>query len=158
MDATSTEEQTRRLHMIWIAFLAAVALYAPVPWLLIAEGADSAPIPPAGVSSGLNFAALGAGMSSLVAKRWWTHSLQAALQADSGARVRADLWARLRIGCLITWALSEAVAILGLALALITRQPLESLAPAAAAALLLILHRPDSWPLRAVADAQGAAA
>jgi hypothetical protein len=154
MEATSTDEQTRRLHMIWLAFLAAVALYAPLPWLIIAEGADSVPTPPAGVSSGLNFAALGAGVSSVVAKRWWTNSLRAALQAEPAARVRADLWARLRIGCLITWALSEAVAILGLALALITRQPMESIAPAAAAALLLVLHRPDSWPLQAVAEAR----
>jgi hypothetical protein len=154
MEATSIDEQTRRLHMIWMAFLAAVVLYAPLPWLLIAEGADSAPTPPAGVSSGLNFAALGAGVSSIIAKRWWINSLRAALQAEPAARVRADPWARLRIGCLITWSLSEAVAILGLALALVTRQPMESIAPAAAAALLLVLHRPDSWPLQAMAEAR----
>lgn len=157
MATLSADEERKRLRLIWVAFLVAVFLYAPVPWLLITEGLDSAPPEPAGVNSSLNFAALGAGVSSIIAKRWWIHSLLAASEADTGTRLRADLWARLRTGCVITWVLSEAVAMLGLALALVARQPMESVAPTAAAALLLVLHRPESWPLQTVATATGPA-
>jgi hypothetical protein len=142
-------EQLRRLHLIWIAFLAMVVTFLPVPWLIVDSGADTAPLPPVGMDSSLNFAALGAGASSIVAKRWWINSLRASLEGDAPASATA--WTRLRTGCLITWALSESVAMLGLALGIVSRQPLESIAPVVAAGLLLYLHRPDSWPLEAVA-------
>ena len=111
---------------------------------------DSAPLPPLGVRSGLHFAALGAAASSFVAKRWWSNSLLAAMSAASGAGVGDDAWARLRIGCVITWALSEAVAIVGLTLSIIARRPLAAVPFAAGAVLLLYLHRPASWPLQAL--------
>lgn len=155
MQPTAMDDQTRQLHIIWIAFLAAVALYVPIPWLIIAAGADTAAAPPPDVRSGLNFAALGAGVSSFVARRWWTSSLLAALHSGPGAQVSADAWTRLRTGCLITWALSEAVAVIGLAQALVTREPSDAVVPAAAAALLLYRHRPESWPLQAVARTEG---
>lgn len=148
-------EQSRLLHLIWIAFLVAVVAYTPVPWVIIAEGADRAPAPPPGMRSGLHWAALGAAASSLVAKRWWTNSLLAAVRTPSGVPVGADAWARLRSGCVVTWALSEAVALIGLTLALIARRPLDAVPFAAGAALLLYLHRPASWPLQALARAGG---
>jgi hypothetical protein len=148
-------EQSRLLQIVWIAFLAAVIVYTPIPWLIIAEGADSAAPPPPGVRSGLYFAALGAAVSSFLAKRWWTNSLLAAVHSPSGARGSDDAWARLRIGCVITWALSEAVALIGLTLSIIARRPLDAIPFAAGAALLLCLHRPASWPLQALPRAGG---
>lgn len=32
----------QQLRIMWIAFLAAVAVYTPLPWLIIDAGADSA--------------------------------------------------------------------------------------------------------------------
>jgi hypothetical protein len=151
-------EQIRLLRIIWIAFLAAVVVYTPIPWLVVAEGADRAPPPPPGVRSGLHFAALGAAVSSFVTKRWWTNSVLAAVGSPRAAPVGADAWARLRIGCVISWALSEAVAIIGLTLAIIARRPLDAVPFAAAAALLLVWHRPASWPLQALPRAGGRAA
>jgi len=151
MTAGSADE-LRLLRVMWIAVLVAVGLSAPVPYLVIAEGFDRAVPPPAGVQSGLRFAALGAAVSSFAARRWWTNSLLAAL--GSGATpARADVWARLRAGCVVTWALSESVALLGLALAMIARRPLDGLPFAAAAAVLLYLHRPAVWPLEALTAA-----
>src|SRR5262250_1482947 len=144
--------ELRVLRVMWIAFLVAIGLYAPMPYLLGAEGLDPAAALPAGAQSGLHFAALGAAVSSFAARRWWTNSLLAAL--GSGATpARADVWARLRAGCVVTWALSESVALLGLALAMIARRPLDGLPFAAAAAVLLYLHRPAVWPLEALTAA-----
>ena len=143
------------LRIIWVAFLLAVAIYAPIPFLVVGEGADTAPAPPAGVRSGLVFAALGAAVSSFAAKRWWSNSLLAAVRSEAAAPVRADAWARLRAGCVITWALSEAVALIGFSLALVTHQPADGVPMAAAAALLLYFHRPAAWPVQALARAAG---
>jgi hypothetical protein len=142
-------EQVRLLHLIWVAFVLAVVVYAPLPWLVISSGADSAAQPPPGLRSGLRFAALGAGASSFVAKRWWMHSLTAAMQSSTAVGAAAAIWTRLRAGCLVVWALSESVALIGLASALIGRRPLEVVPMTVAALLLLYLHRPANWPLPA---------
>jgi hypothetical protein len=148
--AHRSAEQERLLRIIWFAFLLAIIIYAPLPWLMVSAGADPAAAPPLNVRPGLRFAALGAGASSFVAKRWWTNSLLAAVHSTSSAGAAPDVWARLRAGCLIVWALSEAVALMGLASALIARRPLEAVPMTIAALVLLYLHRPASWPLPAV--------
>jgi F0F1-type ATP synthase membrane subunit c/vacuolar-type H+-ATPase subunit K len=144
-------EQVRQLRIIWIAFLIAVAVYTPIPFLLVADGEGGTAPVPATLRSGMNFAALGAGVASILARRWWTNSLHAALQRDGAAQVSADPWARLRAGCIISWALSEAVALIGLALAIVTRTPTEGAPFAAGAAALLLYHRPSNWPIDATA-------
>lgn len=154
---STAAEQVKRLRVIWIAFLLAVALYAPIPFLVVGEGADPAAPPPPGVRSGLHFAALGAAVSSFAARRWWTNSLLAAVRSVA-AQTRADVWARLRAGCVITWALSEAVALIGFGLALVAHRPADSVPLAAAAALLLYFHRPSAWPLQALVHAGGQSA
>ncbi len=152
---TTAAEQIKLLHVIWVAFLVAVGLYAPIPFLILAEGADVAAPAPSAVRSGLHFAALGAAVSSFVAKRWWTNSLLAAVRSAPAAQATADVWARLRAGCVLTWALSEAVALIGLGAALVARRPADGVPLAAAAALLLYFHRPAAWPLQALASARG---
>src|SRR5215470_5342570 len=151
--ATRTDAgEIRVLYILWIAFLIAVGVYTTVPYVLIREGADEAAALPAAARSGLYFAALGAAVSSFAAKRWWSNSLLAAARSVTPAR--ADAWIRLRAGCVVTWALSELVALLGFALAMIARRPADVLPFTLAAALLLYLHRPAAWPI----DALGAAA
>jgi hypothetical protein len=146
-------DEKRLLYIMWIAFLLAVGLYAPVPYLLIREGADDAAALPVAARSGLYFAALGAAVSSLAAKRWWTNSLLAVVRSEVPTPVKADVWMRLRAGCVVTWALSEAVALLGFALAMIARRPADGVPFAAGAALLLYLQRPATWPVAALESA-----
>ena len=142
--------EIRVLYIIWIAFFVAVGLYAPVPYVLIGEGADDAATLPAAARSGLYFAALGAAVSSFAAKRWWSNSLLAAVRLQPVTPARADAWIRLRAGCVVTWALSEMVALLGFALAMIARGPADVLPFTVTAALLLYLHRPAAWPIDAL--------
>jgi hypothetical protein len=155
---TTAAEQARLVRVIWIAFLLAVGIYAPVPFLLVAGGMDDAAPLPSPARSGLYYAALGAAAASFAARRWWTNSLLAALGSTSAAPARTDAWARLRAGCIITWALCEAVALIGVALALVARRPTDGVPLATAAAGLLYLHRPAAWPLQTLARAAGDAA
>jgi F0F1-type ATP synthase membrane subunit c/vacuolar-type H+-ATPase subunit K len=150
MTQTTVAEQVKLLHVIWVAFLLAVAAYAPIPFLVVGDGGDTVPAPPAGVRSALLFAALGAAVSSFAAKRWWSNALLAAARAQTAAPVAAEASARLRAGCVITWALSEAVALIGFSLALVARRPAQGVPMAIAAVLLLYIHRPAAWPLAAL--------
>lgn len=129
-----------QLRIIWIAFLVAVAVYAPIPWLVIGAGADDAAPATEAVRSGLHAGALGAGLASFLSRRWWSNAVAAAAQSGGEAFIQ------LRTGCLVTWAVSETVALIGLGLALITRQPAEAVPFAAVAVLLLWFHRPAKWP------------
>lgn len=143
----------RQLDIMWMAFLGAVVVYTPLPWLIIGAGADDAAPGNEAVRSGLHSGALGAAVASFLVRRWFTNALLTARQA--GAPV-AERWMRLRLGCLSTWMVSEAVALIGLMLALIDRQPLEALPLAGGALVLLVLHRPAVWPFEAVEEAAGA--
>jgi hypothetical protein len=143
-------DEMRLLQILWIAFLVAVALYTPLPYLIIREGADDAAALPPVARSGLYSAALGAAVASFAAKRWWTNSLLALARSEPALPARTDIWIRLRAGCVVTWALSETVALLGLTLAMIARRPLDGLAFSVAAALLLYVHRPATWPVDAL--------
>lgn len=142
---TTVAEQIRVLGILWAAFLIAVIAYTPLPFVIIHEvGVE---LVPPGVRTGLLFAAAGAAVSSFVARRWWIHSVLAAADAAVSTPVSVDAWARLRVGCIITWALSEVVALIGLAVAVMWGQPLDGLPLSAAAVLLLYYHRPASWPI-----------
>jgi F0F1-type ATP synthase membrane subunit c/vacuolar-type H+-ATPase subunit K len=138
----------RQLQITWAAFLLVVAFYTPIPFLL----GSSAPAPPPVLRTGLIFAGLGAAVAAFGTKRWWSNSLLAALQRGGEGD---DAWARLRAGCIITWALSETVALIGMAVAIAGRRPTDVLPFSAAAALLLYFHRLSTWPLDALARAEG---
>lgn len=153
---TAAGEQLRILHIFWISFLAAVAVYVPVPVLIGAEGGEYGAVVPDAVRASMHSAALGAAVASFLARRWWTNSLLAALRRAPGPAVRVDPWIRLRAGCLITWFLSDAVAIIGLLLAILTHRPLAGVPFSLGAALLLYLHRPAVWPLDALLHPEGA--
>jgi hypothetical protein len=144
-----------QLRIMWIAFLGAVAVYTPLPWLIIQAGADSTLPANEALRSGLHSGALGAAVASFLTRRWFTRALHTALQ--SGSASAGELWTRLRLGCLSTWMVSEAVALIGLMLGLISRQPLDAVPLAAGAAVLLYLHRPAVWPINAVERAEGVA-
>jgi hypothetical protein len=143
----------QQLRIMWIAFLAAVAVYTPLPWLIIDAGADSAVPVNEALRSGLHSGALGAAVASFLSRRWFTSGLATALKAGDAAP--GELWTRLRLGCLSTWMVSEAVALIGLMLGLMARQPADVLPLAAGAAALLFLHRPAVWPIDAVERAEG---
>lgn len=145
-----------QLRIMWVAFLVAVVVYAPIPVLIIDAGADRAAPANEALRSGLHSGALGAAVASFLSRRWFTNALQAELRSGRGAA--GELWARLRIGCLSTWAVSESVALIGLVLALTGRQPFAGLPFAAGALILLFLHRPAVWPIDAVERAESGTA
>ena len=84
----SSADHAKQLIMIRYAFLATTALYTPIPFLLAAAGEGAAVAVPEAVRSGVSFAALGAGVSSIFARRWWINSVHAALDLlhDAGER------------------------------------------------------------------------
>jgi hypothetical protein len=148
--AAESSAERSRLRATWIAFLVAVALYTPVPFVVVAAGEGATAPAPEFIRTAMSSAALGAGVASILARRWWTRSLCAALERDPSTPVSGGLWARLRAGCTVTWALSEAVALIGLVGAVLLREPTAGVPLAAAAAALLLYHRPSNWPIAAV--------
>lgn len=143
-------DTARLLQIMWGAFVGAAMIYGFVPYL--APAGDDALTPAA--HGAMYSAAAGAAVASFVTRRWWINSIAArqtagAVPADTGA-----LQARVKAGAIVTWALSEAVAIIGVVRAFLGHDPSYGLPFVAASVLLLYLHRPSTWPL---GDASGAA-
>ena len=142
-----------RLRLIWIAFFLAVCVYALVPWFVAFEGLDSAAPSTVALRSGLHAGALGTAVASFLVRRQCTHRLLAAMQPD--APPAGDLWAQLQTGSVLTWAISEVVALIGVAIALVTRNPYDALPFAGAALFLLYMHRLALWPVALIERTAG---
>ncbi len=142
-----------RLRIMWLAFLAAAVIYAFIPWLAIAERLDSAAAATPPLVSGLRFGAIGVAVASFLLRRNFMRVLLAALQP--GAAPGTDLWARLQTSCIVTWSVTETVAIVGLFIAFVTRNPYEVLPYVGAAIFLLYMHRLDVWPVEQIEQAAG---
>lgn len=145
----------KRLRIMWLAFLAAALVYALVPWVAIAEQLDSAAPDTPPLVSGLRFGAIGAAVASFLVRRQTMQGLAVALQPGAAA---VDLWTRLTTACLVTWSVTEAVAIVGLFIAFVTRNPYEVVPYVGATVFLLYMHRPAMWPLAEIERASGGAA
>lgn len=145
----------KRLQIMWLAFLAAALIYALLPWFAIAEQLDSAAPDTPPLVSGLRFGAIGAAVASFLVRRQTMQGLAAAVQ--SGAAT-SDLWTRLTTACILTWSVTETVAIVGLFIAFVTRNPFEVIPYVGATVFLLYMHRPAMWPLAQIEEATGGAA
>jgi hypothetical protein len=132
-----------KLRIIWIAFFAAVCLYSVVPWFVIDDRLDSAAANTEAMRSGLQAGAIGAAVSSFLARRRWIKLIIASAEPGGSG----DTWTRLQTGCIVTWAISEIVALVGVATALVTRQPAQGVPYALAALFLLYMHRVALWPI-----------
>lgn len=132
-----------KLRIIWIAFFAAVCVYAIVPWLVIGDRLDTAAPNTDAMRSGLQAGAIGAAVASFLTRRRWIKGILASAEPGGSG----DAWTRLQFGCIITWAICEIVGLVGVATALVTRQPIEGVPYALAALFLLYMHRVALWPI-----------
>ena len=156
MDMTETDvAPLARLRIIWIAFFAAVCVYTLVPWFVVGDGLDSATANTDAMRSGLQAGAIGAAVASFLSRRRWSKIILEA--AQPGAPARGDAWTQLQFGCIITWAICEVVALIGIATALVTRHAVEVVPYAGAALFLLYMHRLAMWPVPQVEPAAGSA-
>lgn len=133
-------------RFLWLAFVASIAVYGLVAFVLTKTGslpaqpetADRLRLP-------LGIAACAAGGASL-----WLRSRHGAAHSDVPTpahppQLAAPPGAAVPPLGIVAWALSEAVALFGLVLAFLG-QRFEDFVPFAAAGVaLLILHRPEAW-------------
>lgn len=132
-----------RLRVLWTAFFLTVCTTVVVPFVVIDAGRDAAAVATPALVSGLHAGAVGAAVASFLVRKRLNDRLLAALAAAVPA---PELWVRLLSACLVTWAISEAVAFLGVAIALVTRNPFDAIPFAGAALFLLYMHRVATWP------------
>ena len=141
IEAPSSAQQKQLLKVIWFAMLSAIGSYTVVCLLVVG-------IQDAGrraENDSLRYAMTGIATVLGVISVWWRwHFLSASTTQEAPAKLS---FARLQSHSLVVWALSEAVAIVGLAMGLLTQSFAEFLPFAVAAAALLLLHRPSNLPL-----------
>ena len=141
-----------KLRIVWNAFFAATCLYAVVPWFAITEHLDAAAAATPPLVSGLRIGAIGAAIASFLLRRQFAVGLLAALQPGAAP---SNLWSQLLIGCSVTWMITEVVAGIGLAIAMVTRDPYEVIPYAGATLFLLYMHRLAMWPVAQIEQAMG---
>lgn len=147
--AARRPDLAQALRLLWGAFLAAAVLYGLLPFLLLSPGADG--LSPS-MHGAMYSAAAGAAVASFVTRRWWISSIRAALERPhaSGPGGRQNLEMRIKAGAVITWSLSEAVALIGMVRAIASHDPGHAVPFVTTSVLLLYLHRPAAWPMAAV--------
>lgn len=129
------------LRIIWQAFLAAVVIYGIACGVVIRS---MPPMDPALIDSlrwPLALGALAVGGGSLLWRQHFAQRVSGVVVA-SGA-VDAN---QLLIACVVAWAMSEAVALIGLIVAFLARNVGEFVPFGLGALLLLYVHRPAAWP------------
>jgi hypothetical protein len=133
------------LRIIWMAFLASVGLYVAAFFAVSMAGPAANP-PVLAVLRPL-FWSLAAAIG--VASLWWrrrclARSASPIAPVPGGDTLPASL-GRAGTDCVMAWAMSEAVAVLGLVLGLLSHEVDDFLPMAFAAIVLLYLHRPSAW-------------
>jgi hypothetical protein len=132
-------QELRILRIVWLAFLGSLVMYAAV--LLVLPGGTPAAEELASVLRPFfTLVAVGIGVASFIVKR-----LALAAPASATAPASTDDAARLRAACIVAWALSEGVAVLGLVLGFLGGRAADFVPYGVVAALLLYLHRPAAW-------------
>jgi len=118
--------------LVWLALLNAVVLYGVVAFL-VARPVDELPAIPGGLFPGLG---VFLGAAALLGARF----LPGSASGDDGERPRFTAGVRPRQ--IVTWALDESVAVVGLVAALLEGNPTRVIPYVVAAAALLLWHRP----------------
>ena len=129
------------LRIVWVAMAAAVAMYAGL--LLALLGPE--PAPPDAHAELLHNALTVAGIAVGALSVWWRGRF---LGHDPEAP--ALTVARLQSSAIVLWALSEAVALVGFVLAILTRNVWEFVPFGLASVALLVLHHPFRLPYERV--------
>jgi hypothetical protein len=134
----TTEEQRRQIGMLWMAMFSSIAIYGAVCVVAVGNGDGDAEAT-AVWRYGLSTAGVVLGALSV----WWRRYF---LPSDA-LPPRALGFAQLQGHAVVTWALSEAVGICGVVAAFVLGAAREYIPFGAAAAALLLLHRPANLPL-----------
>jgi F0F1-type ATP synthase membrane subunit c/vacuolar-type H+-ATPase subunit K len=137
--AQSTSARRQTLWILWAGFLSAIFVYGVVV-MTISTGAQEA-APGAVRLPFLLVALLLAGASI-----WWKRRSTGETQFMPATGKQQPSFDQFQTSCLVTWALSEAVGVIGLLLGILTRDPGAFLPFGASAVLLLVIHRPNTWP------------
>ena len=125
------------LRLVWLAMTAAVATYAVV--LLAILGPETPP--PDTQAEALHNALTVAGIAVGALSMWWRRRF-----LGSDPEAPALTVARLQASAIVVWALSEAVALVGFVLAILTRNVWEFVPFGLASIALLLLHHPFRLP------------
>lgn len=129
------------LRIIWLAMAATVVMYAVV--LLAVLGSEMAP--PDAQAEQLHNALTVAGIVIGAVSMWWRRRF-----LDHDPEAPGMTLARLRSSAIVVWALSEAVALVGFVLAILTRNAWEFMPFGLASIALLVLHNPVRLPYERV--------
>lgn len=159
--APALASRLQMLRVLWLAQFVSVALFTLV--CVILSQAGGAVITDTEALSTVRRFMMIIAIALTIVSFWWRRTfalsranplflLGAAGSEHPGDRA-ATILGRLQVNCIIVWALSEAVAIVGLILGVLSRDLLEYLPFAAGAVVLLYLHRPATWPLDRVSQA-----
>ena len=143
MEAGRTElarcQQT--LRIVWLAMTAAVATYAVVLLAVLGPETRSSAAPAAMLHDGLTVAGIAIGALSM----WWWRRFLA-----HGPEAPALTVPHLQSSAIVVWALSDAVALVGCVLAVLTRNLWEFVPFGLASVALLVLHHPFRLPYERV--------
>ena len=141
LDAGVRHQAVRGLQIIWLAFIGSAAVYTLILMLLSLQGEA----PENDVADTLRpifwIAAALLALASLI----WRQQVADLDHRRQPTSTRG--FARLRVACIITWSLCEAIAILGIALGFITYQFVDYFPFVVIAVTLLFVHRPTAWPI-----------
>lgn len=156
------EQPLNILQVIWAAFLGAVAMYGIVCFVL---SRTLPPEPPAAADLlrwPLSLAALSIGGGSILWRQRYVQAVSGAVvppPSAAGASASPTAGATpLMTACVVAWAMSEAVAIVGLVSGLLARSVTEFFPFGLGALLLLYVHRPAAWPIDTARRPDGGAA
>jgi F0F1-type ATP synthase membrane subunit c/vacuolar-type H+-ATPase subunit K len=138
--------RARILTILWLAFLTAVGLYAVVLFFILSSNEAA----PAQTAEALRQAFLTVGAVLAVACLWWRRRFASPAAAPAVPRP-TDVSEKNTMGetirrCVVAWAMADAIAVLGLVLAILSREVDDFLPFAAAAVVVLYLNRPAVWP------------
>lgn len=134
-----------RLTVIWIGMLLAIVSYAAVCLLLVV----STEAPADGDTDSLRYAFTGVGIGLGALSVWWRRKF---LGIDAETSLTAE---RLQTHSVVVWALSDAVAVCGLVLGVVSHTVSEFVPFGFAAGALLLLHRPAALPVDRVRQTVG---
>jgi len=132
--------QVLSLRIIWLAFIASIFAYALVLTFIHGASQTTMDIP------ALRLVLIVMSVSHVGVSVWWRHRVDVAPPPSASVTTPADeSIAKLRVNCIIVWAISEGVAVYGVVLALLAGDIGEFIPFAAGALALLFLHRPTAW-------------
>jgi len=141
IDAGLHHQVVRGLQIIWLAFVGSIGLYVFI-LLLLSEQSEPVEADFVEVLRPVFWV-----LATILTIATFIWRQQVADLERPRRRTTASGFERLRVACIVTWALSEAVGVLGLCLGSITYAHLDYMPFVFLAIALLFVHRPAAWPI-----------